>query len=134
MRIEQIHDLMIESFKENKTFSFPINGTSMQPLLHKNDLVELTDKFEIKKNDILFYKRLDNTYVLHRVVKIKGDVLYIVGDHQVKKEIVYENQLIAKAISYTKKNKKYFFKGIKYKIYLFTLKFYIIRKIYSKFM
>ena len=134
MRIEQIHDLMIESFKENKTFSFPINGTSMQPLLHKNDLVELTDKFEIKKNDILFYKRLDNTYVLHRVVKIKGDVLYIVGDHQVKKEIVYENQLIAKAISYTKKNKKYFFKGFKYKIYLFTLKFYIIRKIYSKFM
>lgn len=134
MRIEQIYDLMIESFKENKTFSFPINGTSMQPLLHKNDLVELTDKFEIKKNDILFYKRLDNTYVLHRVVKIKGDVLYIVGDHQVKKEIVYDNQVIAKAISYTKKNKKYFLKGFKYKIYLFTLKFYIIRKIYSKFM
>lgn len=134
MKMELVASLIEEAFRDNKTFEFPIKGTSMNPFLHTGDLVELKKSDTFKKNDIILYKRNDGTFILHRIVKVKDDYFILLGDHQVKKEFpIYYNQIIGKVISYKKNNKQKYLKGIKYKIYLFSLKFYFIRKMYQKF-
>lgn len=47
-------------------------GTSMNPLLRQGiDSVVLTAPNDIKKNDILLYKRANGQFVMHRAIKIK---------------------------------------------------------------
>ena len=131
IKVEKFYPLMLEAFNENKTFSFPVKGTSMKPLL-KNDYVVTLCKIEdYKIGDILFFRRDDGSFVLHRLRKIKNGILYIVGDHQVALEKVRDDQLIGKAINYKKKDKIYNLKGVKYIIYKFIVKFKFIRYIFS---
>ena len=133
IKVELFYPLMLEAFNDNKTFTFPIKGTSMRPLFKNGDTVTLKKIEEYKKGDIVFFKRLDDSFVLHRIRKIKGDILYIVGDHQTRLEEVGKNQLIGIVIDYkkSKNNKTYYLKGVKYNIYKFIVKFKIVRFIFS---
>ncbi|MBR6071568.1 MAG: S24/S26 family peptidase [Acholeplasmatales bacterium] len=133
IKVEKFYPLILEAFNENKTFSFPIKGTSMRPLFKNDDIVTLDKVDSYMKGDILFYRRNDGSFVLHRLRKIKNGVLYIVGDHQTALEKVEENQLIGKVISYKKKDKDkiYYLKGVKYNIYKFIVKFKFIRYVFS---
>ena len=134
IKLEKIYPLMLEAFKDNKTFSFPIKGKSMLPLLKDDDVITLKKiENDIKKGDILLFKRNDGSFILHRVNKIKKDYYLIVGDHQIKKEKVLFNQIIGKVINYQKKknNKIYYMKGIRYNLYKFIVKFNFIRFILS---
>ncbi len=134
IKLELLYPLMLEAFNENKSFSFPVKGTSMRPMLKNDDVVTIVSINNYKKGDILLYKRLDESFVLHRVRKIKNNKLYIVGDHQTGLEEVNYNQVIAKVINYKKNNKDkvYNLKGVKYNLYKFIVKFKIIRFIFSK--
>ena len=77
-------------------------------------------------------RRDDGAFVLHRLRKIKNDILYIVGDHQVKLEEVRKDQLIGKVICYKKHNNKtYNLKGVRYKFYKFIVKNKYVRFIFS---
>ena len=133
IKVEKFYPLMLEAFMEDKTFSFPVKGTSMRPLFKNGDVVTLK-KFDSnpKIGDILFFRRPDGAFVLHRLRKIKNGKLYIVGDHQTALEkVLYEN-VIATAINYKKSNKYkiYNMKGVKYKFYKFIVKFKIVRFIF----
>ena len=134
IKVEKFYPLMLEAFEENKTFSFPVRGTSMRPLLKNGDVVTL-EKFDLnpKVGDILFYRRKDLSFVLHRVRKIKNDKLYIVGDHQTPLELVSIADVIGKVINYKKNNKDkiYNMKGVKYNLYKFIVKFKLIRFIFA---
>ena len=134
IKLELLYPLMLEAFNDNKSFSFPVKGTSMRPMLKNDDVVTIVSINNYKKGDILLYKRLDESFVLHRVRKIKNNKLYIVGDHQTGLEEVNYNQVIAKVINYKKNNKDkvYNLKGVKYNLYKFIVKFKIIRFIFSK--
>ena len=134
IKLEKIYPLMLEAFNDNKTFSFPIKGTSMLPLLKNDDVVTIKKiENDIKKGDILLFKRNDGSFILHRVNKIKKDHYLIVGDHQTPLEKVLYEQIIAKVINYQKKknNKTYYMKGIRYSLYKFIVKFKFIRFIFS---
>ena len=134
IKLETLYPLILEAFQDNKTFSFPIKGTSMRPLLKNDDIVTIKKiDNDIKKGDILLYKRNDDSFVLHRINKIKKDYYLIVGDHQTKKELVKYDQLIGKVINYQKKNKEkiYYLKGVRYNFYKFIVKFKFIRYIFS---
>ena len=134
IKVEKFYPLMLEAFNENKTFSFPVRGTSMRPLFKNGDVVTL-EKFDgsPKVGDVLFYRRLDLSFVLHRVRKIKNGKLYIVGDHQTPLEEVSYDQVIGKVINYKKinKDKIYYMKGVKYNLYKFIVKFKIVRFIFQ---
>lgn len=132
IKVEKFYPLILEAFEENKTFSFPIKGSSMKPMLKDDDVVTLAKIDTYKKGDILFYRREDGAFVLHRLNKIKNNTLYIVGDHQVALEAVKPEQLIGKVISYKKNNKDkiYNLRGIKYNIYKFLIKNKYIRYIF----
>ena len=134
IKLEKIYPLMLEAFSLDKTFSFPIKGTSMLPLLRTDDVVTIKKiENDIQKGDILLFKRNDGSFILHRVNIIKKDYYLIVGDHQTKKEKVLFDQIISKVINYQKKknNKTYYMKGIRYSLYKFIVKFKFIRFIFS---
>ena len=129
-------EVLEEAFLQNKTISFPAKGTSMLPLIHTDDIVTLKKvESELKTGDIVFYKRDNGQYVLHRIRRIKKDTLDIVGDHQRVVEYgVRKDQVIGVLVSYKKKknNKVYNLSGIKYSIYKLFIKSSIIRWINGK--
>lgn len=134
IKVETFYPLILDAFKEGKSFTFPVKGTSMRPLFKSGDIVTIIKvDNNIKKGDIVFYKRDDNTFVLHRIRKIKNNILYIVGDHQTKIEEVKYDNLIGVVINYKKSNKDkiYNMKGVKYNLYKFIIKFKFIRFIFS---
>lgn len=78
----------------------PITGTSMLPLLKEGrDRVELvtSDQEQLKKGDVVLYKKNDGTLVLHRIIKAKNEGAFVLlGDHQFNNaQQVSREQIIA---------------------------------------
>lgn len=74
-----------EAFSNGKSFSLPITGTSMNPLLYQGrDYVEIEKpELPLAVGDIPLYRRKNGDFVLHRVVKIKENGEYVMcGDNQ----------------------------------------------------
>ena len=120
-KIEDLVPLLLDTLNNNKDFTMPVKGTSMLPFINEKNLVTLTKPNNIKKNDIVFYKRNNGQYVLHRIYQIKKDYFVLMGYNQTfKEEPIYLNQIIAKVKSIKKK----------YKLYLFFWHNRLIRKIF----
>lgn len=133
-KMVDLYPIILEAFSNNMTFKFPVNGTSMQPLLKTLDSVEIEKFNELKVGDIVLFRRLNGSFVLHRIIKMHDDLYDIVGDHQTKIEKdIKKEQIIAKVISYSKKGKEkeYNLRNFKYRIYKFFVKFKIVRFIYA---
>lgn len=65
-----------------------VTGNSMLPFLADGRDTAVLQKLEKppKKGDIVFYRRENGAYVLHRVVRKKGDMYYFSGDAQTRIE------------------------------------------------
>lgn len=75
-----------------------VTGNSMNPFLENERDKAVLQKLEKepKKGDIVFYRRKNGAYVLHRVVRKKGNGFYFSGDAQTKVEgPIEKNQLLA---------------------------------------
>jgi len=60
-----------------------VNGSSMLPFLRDGDVVELEPVRTLPMpGDIMLVRGLQERYVLHRVVRIEGDALFLRGDAQ----------------------------------------------------
>lgn len=133
--INEVVRLMYEAFDDNLDFSFPINGSSMQPFLYKDDIVRLRKCHMAYPGDIVFYKHGDN-YILHRVVRVNKDGSYnIVGDHQTKCDLnVDRSMIIGVVVAYKKRNQKKYnlLKGIRYFIYHHLVRLKLVRFLNSK--
>ena len=125
IKVEDFYPLILEAFQNGNTFTFPVHGTSMQPLLHTNDLVVLEAISTLKKGDIVFYRRENKQFVLHRIRRVKKDSFTFVGDHQVKEEPgITMEQCIGKVIAYKKqgREKQYNLNSFKYRMYTFLVR------------
>lgn len=83
--------------KQGETVQVQTNGNSMYPLLIPNrDWVRIrqTDTEELKRGDVILYRRKDSILVLHRVWKRSGDDFYLLGDNQVEIEGPLEGKQI----------------------------------------
>ena len=49
-------------------------------------VIEKSDGSNLKKSDVVLYRRSDNMMVLHRICRIKDDQIYTIGDNQIKVE------------------------------------------------
>ncbi len=89
------------------TVEITVTGESMFPLFHsERDKVILAPITKLKRKKICFYKRENGSYVLHRIIKIKKDGIYCVGDNQVIIEgPLKPEQFIAEVQSFTRKGK-----------------------------
>lgn len=61
-----------------------ITGGSMTPfLVHQRDTVYLSKpRRHLKRGDMIFYRRDDGRYVLHRIYQVKDGAYWLVGDAQ----------------------------------------------------
>ena len=84
----------------------PVRGTSMWPLLKEGKTrvqVEVKEGKQVRKGDIVLYRRKDGTLVLHRIMKVEEDGFRVCGDHQWKlDEKVQEEQILAMAQGFFK--------------------------------
>ena len=107
--INDIMPLIEESIEAGQSVRMQVSGISMTPILHYiRDTVVLEKAKEIKKYDIVLHRRTNGQYILHRVIKKRGNVLTIAGDFETEKEYpVYESQVIAKVTSFCRNGKNY---------------------------
>ena len=113
--------VIIDSLNNNSDVNLTVTGNSMYPIFRGGvDSVLLTVKSNIKKYDIPLYKRENGDYILHRIVKIKDNCLYIVGDNQTNIEYpVYSHQVLAIVKGFYRKGKYISCDNVFYKLYSF---------------
>lgn len=115
LSMEEIWQIASDIISSGGEFRLFHKGTSMLPLLRQGiDSVLLVAPTEIKKNDILLYKRANGQFVMHRAIKIKKDEYIMCGDNQrwlergIKKEnILAKVKGIYRGDVYFEDNKRY---------------------------
>ena len=67
---------------EGREVSMRIAGNSMAPfLIHERDTIFFRKpEAKLKKGDMVFFKRRNGQYIMHRIHHVKPDGYYIVGD------------------------------------------------------
>ena len=70
--------------EEGKEVSMLVAGSSMNPfLIHYRDTIFFRKPDRpLRRGDMVFYQRESGQYVMHRILRVKKDGLYIVGDAQ----------------------------------------------------
>lgn len=79
-----------------KTIIVAPNGKSMLPLLKNGlDTVQISKKnHQFHKYDIILYKRNNDKYVLHRIIKVKKNEYVLCGDNQLVPEYNIKDSMI----------------------------------------
>ncbi len=120
--MQELLPFIEEALNNDKTFSIPITGTSMRPLLIAGrDTVTLKKcNAPLKKGDLPLYRRKDGAFVLHRVVSVENDGTYTMcGDNQFLKEKgITENQIIGVVTEITRNSKTFSVDSKKYQFYV----------------
>ncbi len=107
--INDVGPLIEECISTGTMIRLKVSGISMTPLLHNlKDSVVLSPAEKVRKYDIVLHKRENGQYILHRIIKKRGDVLTIAGDFEVEKEYpVSADAVIAKVVSFCRNGKEY---------------------------
>lgn len=118
--LQEIYPIIKEKLEVGGTVQLPITGTSMNPLLYwGRDTVELIKCDNPQKYDIIFYRRDDGSFVLHRIVGKNDKGFILCGDNQVKKEYgITDKNIIAVVKSITRKGKTFSVDKALYKLYV----------------
>lgn len=74
--------------EEGKEVSMLVAGSSMNPfLIHYRDTIFFSKpQRPLRRGDMVFYQRESGQYVMHRILRVKPEGLYIVGDAQTEIE------------------------------------------------
>lgn len=118
---EELAPVILEVIEKEGSFRLFPKGESMRPTICQGeDSVLLVAPENLKKYDIVFYKRQNGQYVIHRIMKINDHSLTLAGDNQffteqgVKKERViakvggiYKGERLIKADSLNYKIKSF---------------------------
>ena len=117
----EIVPVIKEAVDGGGVFTLGVTGNSMCPLFWEDrDSVILSKPENIKKFDIILYKRSNGHYVLHRIVKIKNNVYSLCGDNQNAVECpIHPDQVIAKVTGFIRKGKARKTSNFIYKLYVF---------------
>ena len=87
LKVESPESLMaplLELVEQGQTVPLVISGGSMSPfLVHRRDTVYLSrvDR-PLRKGDMVLYRRVSGSYVLHRICRVRQDRFDLVGDAQ----------------------------------------------------
>lgn len=66
---------------QGKSVKLRAKGNSMQPFIHGNeDILILTPSDFFSMGDVVLAKIEEKRYVVHRIIKIKGDRITLMGD------------------------------------------------------
>ena len=124
VKLAEVSALMTEVLESGGEVSFITAGTSMLPLLRDrcDKVILVKNKNMPQKNDVVFYKRDDGQYVLHRIVGVKKDKFIIRGDNLWSNEHgITTKHIIAIATAFERNGKLIKCTDFKYKLYCFCL-------------
>lgn len=122
--IEELIPILLLQLEQGGKAPLQVTGNSMYPMLqHGRDRVILEPlSGKLKKGDLIFYRRENGGYILHRIVKcLRGDGLICCGDNQHVPEAVAQQQVIARVTAFTRKGKTYGVTDPKYRLYVWVL-------------
>lgn len=111
--------LFQEEINAGRSFTFTPNGTSMLPFIRGGkDRVRLSPIDRVKKGDVVFYRRRPEEFVLHRVIRVRGEDLTLCGDNQFYLERgVKKEQIIARLTAIEKNGKEVRLDSLSYRTY-----------------
>ena len=80
--------MLRELVEEGHQVNLLISGSSMSPfLIHHRDTIYFQKPHrELKAGDMVFYRRVNGKYVMHRILKIRPEGFYMIGDGQTEVE------------------------------------------------
>lgn len=83
IELSELWPVIEEVILSGGEFHFTPYGTSMLPLIRPGqDSVVFVLPDELKKTDIVLYKRRDGSFILHRIMLIQKDNYIMCGDNQ----------------------------------------------------
>lgn len=106
--LAECEPFIIAQLAEGGSISFTVKGESMRPMLiGGTDTVTLVKPATPpKKYDVIFYRRENGQYVLHRIIQVKKGGYVCRGDSQTVKEYpVTQDMVIGVLKEYTHKGK-----------------------------
>lgn len=111
--------LMQPALDEGKSVKFTVVGNSMYPVFRSGaDAVTLKKTDKVSKYDVIFYRRDNGEYVLHRIVGKGKDGWKLCGDNQLMVEYpVKDENIIGAVTEFWRKNKAVSVSRLWYKIY-----------------
>lgn len=119
--IEKMAAIIEELFKNGRNATVTVTGHSMSPMLYNNRssvVLKKADPDKIKKSDVIFYKRRNGEYVLHRVVKLNDGTVNCCGDNETTVErAVKKENIIGVVIAFRRKGNLIGCNNFFYKIY-----------------
>ena len=134
--IAEYDALIREVLASGGEFRLYPRGTSMLPLIRQGiDSVALrTLDRPPRKFDILFYRRSDGSYILHRVKKVTKDGLVLWGDNHTMLEYgVRDDMIIGYAARIFRGETELDCQSLRYKLYLWLWQFKAIRNLVLPF-
>jgi len=130
--IAEYDELIREVLSSGGEFRIYPHGTSMLPLLRQGiDSVALRSLTRPpRKFDILFYRRRDGSYVLHRVKEVTDKGLVLWGDNHTMLEYgVTDDMIIGYAARIFRGDKELDCQSFGYRAYLWLWQFKAIRRV-----
>lgn len=130
-------DMVIKALSEMGEYISLTRGCSMRPLFreHKDVVVIKPVDRPLKKGDVVLYPNENSTqYVLHRIMRFKGDILVIRGDNNLFTEYIKREKIVGILSEFSRGGVNVNpDKCIKYKLYTFYIcHFYYLRYIVKK--
>lgn len=121
--LDQLGSMIEERLKNGQQVQLTVVGNSMYPLFHsKRDSVILSAiTGKVKKREVVFYKRNNGQYVLHRMIYVKDNVYSANGDNQYWVESpLFPEQFIGRMIGFYRNRTYYSVHCFWYQIYAYV--------------
>lgn len=120
--LSELYPLIAEGLSAGGTYRFYPKGKSMLPLICENeDSVVFSSLKDLKKGDIVLYRRNSGAFVIHRIVKV-GETLSMCGDNQfVIEKGILPGQVLAAISTVYKKDRPLNLNSLGYRLYVFLL-------------
>ena len=132
IHLSDYEELIREVLSSGGEFRLYPHGTSMLPLLRQGiDSVALRrlDR-QPQKFDILFYKRQDGSFILHRVKEVTKEGIVLWGDNHTMLEYgITEKNIIGHAARIFRGETELDCQGFGYRMYLWLWQFKAIRRV-----
>ena len=132
IHLSDYEELIREVLASGGEFRLYPHGTSMLPLLRQGiDSVALRrlDR-QPQKFDILFYKRQDGSFILHRVKEVTKEGIVLWGDNHTMLEYgITEKNIIGYAARIFRGETELDCQSLRYRLYLWLWQFKAIRRV-----